>query len=369
MSSEKCTPPAQRPKRSYVLRNPGDSVGLVNCAITDRTVSKVAAPAATNSFLEFVYDSAPVVGFRVMKNDVVTVRAARFPDELAARLEGCGPRGQIEYLSGKSRRRLSLVAGNSEVVFRSFITVSYPAVFPCDGKRVKRDLAALLKSLRRRCPGIQYLWFLEFQRRGAPHLHLFTDHALPEPLSEMQRKSGRVRKVCRVNWESQDWISDRWFEIVDSGDEKHRAAGAAWEVIEKPDGAARYVAKESYKTFQKQVPKDFQNVGRFWGTSRQVTPEEGRMVHASREEMARIFGHEAMDSDGNPFPVLFSGAAAYRKVLGTVKDPAKVREWRRGDSQKTADLMKSTLGCKTGLGTRLRVSGPQRGYTWTDSKG
>jgi len=183
----------------------------------------------------------------------------------------------------------------------------------------------------------------------------------------MKRKNGRVKKSCRVHWPSQDWLSERWFEIVGSNDPKHLAAGAAWEVIEKPDGAARYVAKESYKTFQKQVPKAFQNVGRFWGTSRQVTPAEGKMVFASLEQMQEIFGAEAMDSEGNPYPVLFSGAEAYKKILGTVKDPAKIRAWRKGPSQKTADLMNSTIGSRTGHGTRLRVNVPPPAYTWQGS--
>ena len=329
-----------RVTRRYLLERAEPPAGLVNCAISERSFSsgavqpaakngdsQVSKPAAKNDFLQFIYDSAPVVGFRVMRNDVVTVRAARNPEELAARLENAGPRGEIEYLSGKSRRRLALVAGNSPVVFRSFVTVSYPEKFPCCGKVVKKHLHALLAALRRRCGRLEYLWFLEFQRRGAPHLHLFLDHALPEPLSVMNRKAGRVRKECRVHWPSQDWLSARWFEIVGSDDEKHLRAGAAWEVIEKPDGAARYVAKESYKTFQKVVPEGFRNVGRFWGVSRGVSPDEGRMVFAGKEKMAEIFGADAMDENGNPFPVLFSGAAAYEKIRDTKDDPAKIREW------------------------------------------
>lgn len=337
----------------------GGKPGLVNCAISERSVFKSSVESPINSasskvessaksdFLKFVYDNAPVVGFRVMKNDVVTVRAARYPEDLADRLEGA-VRGEIEYLSGKSRRRLALVAGNSPIVFRSFVTVSYPGEFPCDGKLVKKHLHALLAALRRRCGKLEYLWFLEFQRRGAPHLHLFLDHALPEPLSVMQRKAGRVRKECRVNWESQDWISARWYEIVGSGDERHLRAGAAWEVIEKPDGAARYVAKESYKTFQKVVPKDFQNVGRFWGVSRNVSPEEGKMVYATKDQMSAIFGAESMDPDGNPFPVLFSAAEAYHKIRDTAQDPERIREWQSHvHFRSTSLLRKFTLGSKT----------------------
>lgn len=342
------TSPA-RPARHYRLDPVAEletsPLRLVNCGISERSAdsqplqSTRNSPASFANFLDFIYDSAPVVGFRVLKNDVLTVREARYPDELAGRLEGA-VRGKIEYLSHASRKRLALVAGNSPVVFRSFVTVSYPREFPCDGKLVKKHLHALLAALRRKCGALEYLWFLEFQRRGAPHLHLFLDHALPEPLAEMNRAAGRVRKVCRVNWQSQNWLSDRWFRIVNSGDPRHLRAGAAWEVIEKPDGAARYVAKESYKTFQKVVPPAFQNVGRFWGCSGNVSPDEGYIVRASKAEIAKVFP-ASIDPAGNPFPVMFSAAEEYRKIRDTAKDPAKFKAWKSGKSQTEIPLLVS----------------------------
>ena len=283
------------------------------------------------------------------KNDVVTVRAARYPEDLTANLEGC-ERGKIEFLSMKSRRRLALRAGNSDVVMRSFVTVSYPAEFPCDGKVVKRHLNLLLKSLKRFCGDLEYLWFLEFQKRGAPHLHLFLDYALPAPLAVMKRRDARRVKEVRVNWNCQDWLSQRWFEIVGSGDEKHLAAGAAWEVIDKPDGAARYVAKESYKTFQKVVPDDFQNVGRFWGTSRGVKTDEGKMVHATVDQMRAVFGDECFDPEGNPFPVLFSASESYRKIIDSTRDPVKVRAWKSGKSgQKDFPLRSESVSIRPSI--------------------
>lgn len=248
---------------------------------------------------------------------------------------------------------------------RSFITVSYPAAFPCDGRIVKLHLSMLLKSLRRYCGPLEYLWFLEFQARGAPHLHMFLDYDLPSPRSVMKRRSGRRVKEVKVHWPSQDWLSQRWFEIVGSGDEKHLAAGSAWEVVEKPDGAARYVAKESYKTFQKVVPAGFQNVGRFWGTSRGVKTDEGKMVYASVDQMKAVFGPACFDSEGNPFPVLFSASGEYRKIRDTVRDPVKIREWQSGHSQKTAPWMKEGHGWQNAtrmarpasVATSLRYSG------------
>lgn len=335
-------------------------VGLVNGGISERSSSGEAPGpnlAKRAEFLDYCYNQAPIRGFRPMKNDVVTVRIARNPEELAGRLDG-SERGKIEFLSMASRKRLALVAGNSPVTFRSFLTATYPAEFPCDGLLVKRHLHALLAALRRRIHPLEYLWILEFQARDAPHFHIFLDHALPEPHATMKRRAGGVVKDCLTHWPSHDWLAERWFSIVGSGDERHLAVGTAWEVIEKAEGCPRYVAKECYKTFQKVVPEKYQSVGRFWGCSRGVTPPEGPMVFASEAQIRKIFPASA-DADGVPFPVMFSAAENYRKIKGTKDDPDRIRKWQTGgraaaqkefdiggESVREADTANSPIGRK-----------------------
>jgi hypothetical protein len=341
-------------------------IGGISELFSDSVPSETAKNKAKNDFLAWALADAPVTGFRVMKRDVLTVRTARYPDELAARLEGC-TRGKIETLSMASRRRLAIVAANTEVCFRSFVTVTYPKEFPCDGVIVKEHLHLLLAGLRRKCLGVSYLWFLEFQRRGAPHLHLFLSAALPEPLEPLRRVSGRVRKVVMIHRPWQDWLSRLWFKIVGSGDEKHLRAGAAWEVIEKPDGAARYVAKEAYKTFQKVVPDDFQNVGRFWGCSRDVPPDEGFVVHATQAQIAAIFP-DGVDAEGRPFPVMFGSAEAYEKIRDTVTDPAKFNSWKRGARQKMMTFAAGSFGSEThSLKPKRKASSRRANMEWHGS--
>lgn len=318
----------------------GESVGLVNGAISERS--------AKIRFLKDCWSEAPIVGFRMLKNDVQIIRKARNPEELAERLEGA-ERGNIEFLSGRSRRRLAIVAGNCDVVFRSFVTLTYPAEFPCDGKIVKRHLHAVLAALRRKCPGVSYLWFLEFQKRGAPHLHVFLSAEMPGPLETMKRAGGRVRKSVQTYFPWQDWLSSRWFEIVGSGDAKHLRAGAAWEVVEKPDGAARYVAKECYKTWQKVVPEDFQSVGRFWGCSRDVRVDPGREVFCGVVKMQKIFESGCFDSEGEPFPVLFGAAESSRKFLESDAPNAKRRAWHKGSPQKDLTCTKKSVPTGTAI--------------------
>jgi hypothetical protein len=123
----------------------------------------------------------------------------------------------------------------------AMLTLTYPAEFPCDGRLVKRHLTLMRKWLTYREIGA--FWFLEFQRRGAPHFHLFV--------------TGEVDK---------DELSSAWYKIVGSGDEKHLRAGTNVERIRKPHAIAAYAAKYAAKVEQKSVPEGYEEVGRFWGT-------------------------------------------------------------------------------------------------------
>lgn len=318
-----------------IVREGGKS-GLVNCSISQHiessdhpdcpplSPSPESVTHAKNQRRAWLQSLSRITGFKVYRRDIVPVRTAWSSNPP----EEPGERGDIYELSTKSQRRLALIASNSPVEFASLITLTYPSDFPADGKLVKRHLNAFLTDLRRKCPGVEYLWVLEFQRRGAPHFHIFTDAEMPRPLRKLKRNCGRTKKEVRVHFPWHDWAGDRWAAIVDSGDEKHAIVGAAWEVLEKRDGCARYIAKEAYKTFQKKVPKDFQNVGRFWGCSRGVPPEEPETIPATKEELAAFMPPESFGAEGEPFPIVFGAADSYRKILGTRLDPAKVRKWK-----------------------------------------
>jgi hypothetical protein len=193
-----------------------------------------------------------VVGIEVYANDVVVLRRGH------AGKGGGGTREEIKELSGASLSRLAFIVGNTEVEFRGLLTLTYPREFSNDGRRIKRDLRCLLVRLRRRYAGIEVIWFLEFQRRGAPHYHILT--------SQEPDRDGQL------------WVSQAWYEVVDSNDPRHLRAGTNWEKIRKAKGALRYVAMYAHKPTQRVVPKKYRNVGRFWGRSSGVTvPEPVRL--------------------------------------------------------------------------------------------
>jgi hypothetical protein len=151
-----------------------------------------------------------------------------------------GVRKTIEEFSRGSCSRMTETARNVDSLVTMF-TFTYPLDFPCDGRVVKEHLSKLRKWLTYR--GLGAFWFLEFQRRGAPHFHMFA--------------TGEVEKEA---------LSLAWYKIVGSEDEKHLRAGTKVERIKKPHAIAAYAAKYAAKVEQKTVPEGYEGVGRFWGT-------------------------------------------------------------------------------------------------------
>lgn len=126
-----------------------------------------------------------------------------------------------------------------------------------------KHLRALAKRFNR-ATGRKFtcVWKREFQRRGAPHFHMLMplpSHVLEEPV--------------------RDWFARSWFQVVHSGDERHRLAGTGvdWsEGLRMADAnrAAAYftgysAGKADSKSYQDEAPEGWANengsVGRWWG--------------------------------------------------------------------------------------------------------
>jgi hypothetical protein len=164
---------------------------------------------------------------------------------------GGGVRGKVKEWSKQSRSRCERHIRNvSEGAIKAFLTLTYPEDYSNDGKRIKRDLATMIKRLKR-MGVIDGIWFLEFQKRGAPHFHCF--------LSQWPNGGS-------------DAVAKAWYEVVGSGDEKHLrwhkgglSGRPCLEWMRKPHAASYYASKYAVKADQKTVPVLYQNVGRFWG--------------------------------------------------------------------------------------------------------
>jgi len=156
-------------------------------------------------------------------------------------------RGRITEWSRKSQKHMNLALREVKDIMKNMVRLSYPADFPCDGRIVAKHRDVFLKRLRRR--GIRYFWWLEFQERGAPHLHLFIDKDIPK------------EELSRI-----------WFDVVGSGDLNHLAYGTRIGKIRSKEKAIGYAMSYAKKESQKVVPDGYENVGRFWGTSEKIKP-------------------------------------------------------------------------------------------------
>ncbi len=202
----------------------------------------------------------PVRAVRVYRQDVVVLRQGQ------SHRRPVPERGEIKEFSRQSRQRLAFVASNTDVMFTTMLTLTYPREFPNDGKSVKHDLKMFLKELRRKVGKVSVLWFLEFQRRGAPHIHL-------------------MLRGVRVYRPMQRWVSETWYRICGTGDERHLRAGTRLERIRNPNGARNYAVKYASKMVQKSVPEAYRNVGRFWGNTKDVKPVLQYEVQCTNDDL------------------------------------------------------------------------------------
>lgn len=232
----------------------------------------------------------PIVGMTVYPKGNVEIRRKNLTQGEAGR----GRRGKIKVFSKASRERLALVAKESQIEFETFITLTYGPMFPHSGRKVKNQLHKMLRKMKTYFGYFDYIWFFEFQRRGAPHIHLIT--SLPEPSVE-QRRTFSALWVDDVQglmcWEYQTIRDRKLLNLRDASLWFHMRE-KQWERVRDRDGVAKYAVKYALKMQQKVAPDWFGDVGRFWGHSRFAGLPKGLYVKADETTVRRII-HESVD--------------------------------------------------------------------------
>lgn len=177
-------------------------------------------------------------------------------------------RGVITVFTRKARQRLLRVIASIDVKragLPTFLTLTYPGEYSLDWRVWKRDLDRMATKIRRRWSGSWGLWRLEFQKRGAPHFHfLLWDGPVVEDVMKVWSNKKRPRpgwvfigdRKNKNNQELFKWVSDSWFDVVGSGDERHRKAGSRIEPIQTWNGVVYYVSKYIAKTDENNGPSD-----------------------------------------------------------------------------------------------------------------
>ena len=149
-------------------------------------------------------------------------------------------RSNIEGWNDGMAKRLGMFIENFREDFRVMATLTYGATYPTTGPEVKRHLRSLWERLRRRgyLGTESCVWWLEFQERGAAHVHFLG-----------------------TGWIEKGWLAEAWAEIT-GGDAR---ACTRVEGLRKPERAGSYAMKYAMKSEQKDVPDGFDRPGRFWG--------------------------------------------------------------------------------------------------------
>jgi len=210
----------------------------------------------------------------VYKHGLEVIRKARYP--MPKPLPPT--KGEQTEMSKKSKMRLAHIVQNSETGFSSILTLTYgDIVNPKDGKELKRQLNIFLNRLRKRFT-IEYLWFMEFTKKGRPHIHIITTKEptefdriwLAEAWSEISCKDAYERALKQhLDTGGGEFDILGLLELAKETQKVylvHRHPNT-WQKAKKTDGMARYALKYATKTYQKKIPEEFRNAGRFWGVS------------------------------------------------------------------------------------------------------
>lgn len=246
---------------------------------------------------ELINLNFPVHSIKRLSLGVEVIRSSRLASRRSE--SACGKnvaRGAISYLSRRSLARLAFLARVTTVKFSSLLTLTYGKPFPTDGSVVKADLNKVLTHLREKYEGISYLWFMEFQARGAPHFHICLS-VIPSEVDRFNMANYWSRLVAKRSI----WSSFYPYHVREKMRRNmylQHSKVEHWDEFKTPDGLARYITKYACKPEQKKVPPEYQNVGRFWGTSRDVkvpdvSPEP--ITDSELRDWLRDMGHQVAD--------------------------------------------------------------------------
>jgi hypothetical protein len=163
-----------------------------------------------------------------------------------------------------------------------------------NGRIAKDQMNKFLTYMKRSFGGFEYFWFLEFQKRGAPHFHLVS--SLPGPgRCERELMATIWSEIAEPQNLAYTGISSPYGRkrgvmgmlTRDSVFRQHRRE-SVWEGLRSKDGAVRYALKYALKSNQKSVPKEYRDVGRFWATSNAVRLKVGEEMPVTEEEARQL---------------------------------------------------------------------------------
>lgn len=204
----------------------------------------------------------------------------------------------INSFSRYSRMRLRKRAKDAVPSLISQFGLTYHDDWPSDGSVCKSHLNAWLTSLRRILPGVGYLWLLEFQKRNAPHYHVF----LTVPPDESIRLQ----------------LAEAWCRITSPGDpsslrfHQDQRNWISWDM-----GTGSYLCKYLDKEAQKFVPPGYVKFGRFWGNSRGLVQKLDEKTEEEVDEQCSVVDQQSGEVYGGSKVVIrWLGRLAEKQTNG-----------------------------------------------------
>ena len=185
-------------------------------------------------------------------------------------------RGRIKSFSKDTQKRIKFFMNNNEIEYKTMITLTYPEEIKnrLDGVEAKYHLNRFTKRFKLN----NYVWVMEFQKNGNPHFHILTDIEIPN------KKKNKKDFIELANE-----ISKIWYEIVNSGLEKHLKAGVNIEFLRHgKEGASSYIRKYINKKEQKRIPSHFKNVGKLWGKGGEKSKKLEKELVTIDEEVIEV---------------------------------------------------------------------------------
>ena len=216
-------------------------------------------------------------------------------------------REPVNQFTKSSAARMQKYLRECEADYCTMITLTYPSITICGGRESKQHLdkfMAFLATKHDKTVSNIYssFWFMEFQKRGAIHYHIYTtvpfidysviavawnnivfndlsNVAFQRTLSDTRVLSSNLRDApLNLMLDVDDDIFLAYEQIAEQlyleklaeqlaiEKEKHLLAGTRVECLRcGRDGLASYAAKYAAKNLQKLVPSSFGWCGRFWG--------------------------------------------------------------------------------------------------------
>lgn len=186
-------------------------------------------------------------------------------------------RGVVQRFTESSRARMVQVLGDLVAPYRYLGTLTVGPEWSRDGADFKARLDRYFQwfmdqqnRVGEACGRESLFWFLEFQRRGAPHVHFLYTSRVPWQTASAQWANCMEDDISKTSTK---------FETIRSG----------------RSGMLSYIRKYANKAEQKEVPSDYRSVGRFWGVrgcriraTCHVTAEGGRGGASLVEGVTRV---------------------------------------------------------------------------------